>query len=101
VPEPAPPRQTTALQLHAQPNPFAGRTVIDYTLPDAGEVEVRVFDVSGRHLRTLVDGRRLAGRHVIEWNGHGSPGTEIKPGIYFVRVKYGDSTRALKLLHLR
>lgn len=77
----------------AYPNPLRARTTIEYTLPGEGRVELDIFDVGGRHVAALADGRRAAGRHSVEWTAKGHPA-----GLYFYRLRAGGSTLVRKLV---
>jgi len=79
--------------MRIRPNPFRTVATIDFALPEAGAVEVAVFDVTGRRLSTLVDGFRNAGRHQAKWEGHRDDGTRVPSGIYFCRVSAGTASR--------
>lgn len=68
------------------PNPFSGETVIEYALPDASEVELIVYDLSGREVITLVRGFQEVGSHSVIWNGKSAGGTHVASGIYFYRI---------------
>ena len=57
-----------------------------FTLAD--HVEVKVFDVSGRLVRTLADRQFAAGRHSLTWDGADSQGRQVARGVYFTQVKY-------------
>ena len=80
------------------PNPFRGRTTIEFTLPVAGHTAVTIMDVSGRVVRTLADGTHAAGRHTLSWDARMADGRAARAGVYFVRVKQGAELRAQKLL---
>ena len=69
------------------PNPFAGSTRIAYELPAAGAVRVDVFDLSGRLVRTLVDGPQGPGRETVAWDGRDDAGRALAGGIYFIRLR--------------
>jgi hypothetical protein len=72
------------LALRSWPNPSRGALSISYALPFATRVTLEVFDVSGRRLATLEDGRREAGEHAASW----SAGTGARhAGIYFLRLE--------------
>ncbi len=77
------------------PNPFNPTTTISFALPEAGDVLVEVFDVTGRRMATLVNGEYAAGTHTVEWNAHQAPS-----GVYFYAVRAGDfqATRRMVLL---
>jgi len=83
------------------PNPFRDRTTIQYVLPEATEVEIAVYDLLGRRLRTLVDDRQPNGAHTVRWNGTGSNGASLASGMYFVRMQMGDVQQVHKVVHLR
>ena len=92
-----------AFSLQAsRPNPFNESTVIRYTLGDRVGVRVRVYDVAGRVVRTLIDSDIQApGEHSVAWDGRNEKGTRVSPGIYFSRLEAGPftATRRMALLH--
>ena len=65
------------------PNPFWPDTRIAFELPLAGRAELKIFDVSGRLIRTLVDEKRPAGRHSVRWDGCDETGRAVPSGVYF------------------
>jgi plastocyanin len=80
-------RQTPTL-LQNVPNPFNPQTVIAFDLPAAAVVQLVVNDLSGRHVRTLLDGVALpAGPHDSLWNGRDDRGAPVAAGVYFYRLK--------------
>ncbi|MBD3235681.1 MAG: hypothetical protein GF330_03145 [Candidatus Eisenbacteria bacterium] len=70
-----------------QPNPFRPQTVIGYRLPESGRASLRIFDASGRAVRTLVDGEHTAGMHYAIWDGRGDDGAVVGSGVYFYRFE--------------
>lgn len=69
------------------PNPFNPTTVIRYDVPEGeGHVTLRVYDVKGRLVRTLVDGPQSAGEKSVMWNGRNSQGHPVATGVYFYRM---------------
>ena len=82
------------------PNPFTGRTTIRYSLPEAAEVELIVYDVLGRQVRRLVDERKRAGNHEVVWNGRDVSGNPLASGVYFYRLKAGEfaDTRSVRIV---
>ena len=82
------------------PNPFNPRTTIHYGLARSGPVRVRVHDVAGRRVRTLVDDSLSAGWHQVVWDGQDDAGRSVASGRYFVRVDAGDEhdTRGITLV---
>jgi len=84
---------TTALSQN-YPNPFNAETNIGYVLAEAGNVNLSVYDISGRLVETLVDGHQEAGEHIVTWNG-----SDVSSGIYFYKVATSDYT-ATKMMNL-
>lgn len=82
------------------PNPFNPSTTIAYRITVRSRVIVRVFDVSGKLMRTLIDGDRGPGVHAMEWDGRDSRGAAVASGIYFYRLQAGsyDETKRMVLL---
>ena len=82
------------------PNPFRARTALRFALPRPAHARVRVFDVSGRLVSTLVDERLEAGRHESVWDGHDQAGNRVASGVYFVRMQaegYGATRKVVRL----
>lgn len=82
------------------PNPFNPATVIRFELAAAGDVQLKVYDLAGRLVDTLVDEPRPAGRHTELWRGRDRADRQVAAGVYFVRLVTGDRTltRAVTLL---
>jgi len=74
----------------ARPNPTTGRVTISYTLATATAARVQVYSVSGRLVRTLVDGLEDAGPHEVIWDGRTNAGVSAGPGVYFYRLEAGS-----------
>jgi hypothetical protein len=68
------------------PNPFHGHTQINYALPKAGNVSLRVYDVTGRTVRTLASGHQKAGNYSVSWDARDSHGKQVPYGVYFYRL---------------
>jgi hypothetical protein len=74
----------TAFRLSQNvPNPFNPRTVVSYEVPQASEVTIQVYDVTGRLVRTLVDGTVEPGRYSVAWDGTDARGESVGSGVYF------------------
>jgi len=84
------------------PNPFRLSTEISYTVPlEGSEVRVRVFDSSGRLVRTLVRGWAEGGVHAIVWDGRSDDGLRVPSGTYFCRMEAGGFQSEQKLTLLK
>jgi len=90
-----PPSFVDAL-MQNRPNPFNPETVIPYSLSVPGRVAVRVYDVRGRLVRTLIDAVQPAGVHAARWNGSVDSGRRSASGIYFYVITYPDGHRSSK-----
>jgi len=76
------------------PNPFNASTQIRYSLPLAQEVELSVFDLLGRKVRTLTQGPQRAGWHVAQWDGRDESGRPAASGTYVYTLRGSDSQSA-------
>lgn len=84
-----------------RPNPFNPSTIISFTLPEAGQVALRVFDVRGRLVRTLADCSFDAGTHSVEWNATDGSGRRVASGIYFYRLISNGLDRTQKMILMK
>jgi len=85
----------------AQPNPFAGSTRIRYALPREAAIELAVYDVTGRRVRTLERGTRPAGTHEALWDGTDAAGVRSRPGVYLIRLSAGARVETGRVVLLR
>jgi hypothetical protein len=94
-----PVRIETALE-QSRPNPMSARAAIAFRLAaeDEGVVTLRVYDVSGRRVRTLAQGYRPAGPHQVEWDRTDDSGARVGRGVYFYRLQTARRTIARKLV---
>jgi hypothetical protein len=84
------------------PNPFGSATALSYTVPEPGtRVTVRIYDVGGRLVRTLVDGEAEGGVHHLVWSGRDADGRAIASGVYFCRVSIGEWNETRKMVLVR
>jgi hypothetical protein len=80
------------------PNPFVRATGISYTLPAECSVLLEVYNVAGRVVRTLVDGRQPAGEWTIAWDGMDDHAKPVSSGVYFYSLKAAGSTVAKRMV---
>jgi hypothetical protein len=73
------------------PNPFNPTTEIQYTLPAAGKVTLKIFNVLGEQVRLLVDEFKPAGQYTVVWDGKNNAGETIASGIYIYQISYQPS----------
>lgn len=73
--------------LQNYPNPFNPGTVISYQLPARAEVSLKIFNLLGQEVRTLVNRPREAGVYRHEWDGRDAAGAAVSSGVYFYRME--------------
>ncbi len=83
------------------PNPFNPSTAITFTLPERAEVELKIYNVNGQLVRTLVNEARAAGQHTTQWDGKNSAGQEVASGVYWYRLRSGREVRQMKMTLIR
>ncbi|GEM_PF-1402283 len=83
------------------PNPFNPVTTIQYDLPSAGDVQLVIYDILGREITTLVNGRMEAGFHQIRWDGRDRMGEKVASGVYIYLLKAGDYIGSKKLVLMK
>ena len=84
------------------PNPFNPTTTIGFEIPgDGAEATLEIFDVAGRLVCTLVDGRMAKGGHTVTWNGTDHSGRELSSGVYFYRLRTAENEMTRKMLLLK
>ncbi len=78
------------------PNPFNPSTEISYALPEKAHVTLKVYNLLGQEMVTLVDDTKSAGRHTISWNAAGNAS-----GVYFYRLQTDDFSATKKMVFLK
>ena len=92
----------TEFSLHQNyPNPFNPATTLRFDLPEAAAVRLVVYDIQGREVARLLDGRWEAGYHQVVWDGRDRRGREVPSGIYIARITAPKYTRSIKMVLLR
>jgi hypothetical protein len=79
------------------PNPFNPSTTIEYEIPHSGYVEVNIFDIRGRLIRSLDKSQQQVGIHRIVWDGRDNGGTIVASGTYFCRIHFNGNLLTKKL----
>ena len=83
------------------PNPFNPETEISYSLPEAAQVRLTVYNMLGQKVKTLVDEYQAAGRKTVSWDGTDERGNKAASGIYFYRVKAGEFEDTKKMILMK
>lgn len=87
--------------LQGYPNPLNPGTLVTYTLPRAGEVDVSIYDLQGRRIRRLASGFHAVGNHSAYWDGRNDDGAGSSSGVYFVRLRTEQAAISRKLVILK
>jgi hypothetical protein len=86
------------------PNPFSPATTIAFRIAPAsgGEsVDLKIYDICGREVRTLMNERKTPGSYAVVWDGRDGAGLEVSSGVYFCRLEAGGSVETRKMLLIR
>lgn len=83
------------------PNPFNPSTTLFYEVPKASRVELVVYDIHGRKVRSLVAGHREAGQHSVTWDGRNEDGVRVASGIYLYRFSSERFAETRKMVLLK
>lgn len=78
------------------PNPFNPATVINYSIPRQENVSIKVYDIKGNEVATLINQKQNAGNYNIEWNGEG-----FASGVYYYKLTAGDFVETKKMILLK
>lgn len=80
------------------PNPFNGTTVIEFEIPVAGNVTLKIYDLLGREVATVVEQPLKPGRHQASWTGTNNLSQKVASGLYFYRLHAGEMTQTRKMI---
>ena len=84
------------LRLNAYPNPFTSYATITYSIPKTGNISLKIYDVMGRQVKTLVNAKVAAGTYNIQWNVNEEKA--LPAGIYFLRMSTENFSQTRKLI---
>lgn len=87
--------------LQNYPNPFNPTTTIEYIIPEAGNVDVSIFSISGEMIKTLSSGYQNAGTYKVKWNSKNEVGQTVSSGIYIYHVRFNSSVITKKLMLIK
>lgn len=83
------------------PNPFNPRTVIRYQLPTSSRVSLKIYNLTGRLVKSLVEQRQEAGYYTVSWDGRDNLGREVNSGIYFYQIIAGQFNQTKKMVLIK
>jgi photosystem II stability/assembly factor-like uncharacterized protein len=91
-----------AFALHPNtPNPFNPSTTIHYDLPQHVEVKLQIFDMLGRHVRTLVNQTQQAGHYAVIWDGRNEQGQPVASGTFLYQLHAGNFVQTRRMALVR
>lgn len=85
----------------AYPNPFNPSTTLEYTIPEAADVLINVYNVGGERVTTLVEGYQQTGQYSIQWDGKAESGNTVSNGMYFIKMMAGDFQQTRQVMFLK
>jgi hypothetical protein len=83
------------------PNPFNPTTTIDYSLRDRSQVQLKIYNVAGQLIRTLINDVKTVGAHSEVWNGRNDAGQTVSSGVYFYKLTAKNFTQTKKMVLLK
>jgi len=83
------------------PNPFNPETTIQYEIPKTSQVSIRIFNILGKEVRTLVNTKRKAAKYTVIWDGRNNNGKAVSSGIYLYKILAGQYVKTRKMILLR
>ncbi len=83
------------------PNPFNSGTTIEFDMPSSEHLSIVIYDILGRHVRTIVDEFVTRGPHQFAWDGNNESGRSVSSGVYFAKIATSSQLSTSKLVLLR
>ncbi len=83
------------------PNPFNPTTMITYTIPKLSRVTIKVYNMLGQEIATLVNTHKAPGTYKVSWDGKDYTGKVVAGGVYFYHIEAGDFSKTMKMLFLK
>jgi len=83
------------------PNPFNPVTTLRYDLPENSFVNINIYDLMGRNIRSLVKSQQTAGYRSIQWNATNNLGEPVSAGMYIYMIQAGEFRQARKMVLLK
>lgn len=92
---------TKAELMQNSPNPFNPSTAIKFYIPNNSDVTIKIYNILGREVTTLINNQTEAGYHIVYWNGRDRYGSETSSGVYFYRLTAGNFSETRKMLMMK
>jgi hypothetical protein len=91
----------STLSLSNYPNPFHSTTMINYFIPESGDVRIEINDLKGQKVRTFSIEKIPAGNYSFEWDGKNEEGQEAVSGLYIYSILYNGKIQRNKMLSIK
>jgi hypothetical protein len=88
-------------KVSASPNPFTDELTIDYNLPEDTHVNLAIYDLNGRLIRSLVNENQTEGSHRVVWDAMNSNGNNLHNGIYLIKIESASGIQIEKIIHVQ
>ncbi len=92
--------QNQPLLLQIKPNPFSSKTRIKYGIAKSGGVLLKIYNVGGQCVKTLVNAKQNPGIYELNWDGKADNGLKLPQGIYILRLEHAGYTQTEKMMLL-
>jgi len=86
-------------RISAFPNPFSSLVTMEFIVQERSEVELAVYDIYGRRIKSLIHDQYINGRSSIRWDGTNDSERKVIPGIYLMKFQCGNSRHILKIIY--
>jgi flagellar hook assembly protein FlgD len=83
------------------PNPFNPVTQITYSIPQQSYIVLEIFDLTGAHMKTLVDGKQNSGMQTVQWDGTDKNGILVGTGVYLYRINSNSFSQTRKMVLIK
>ena len=83
------------------PNPFNPSTTIEFSIPETGLVQMNIYDIQGKRIRSYERNAQQAGRQHFEWDGKNTNGEVVSSGIYLYTLKFNEQIRSGSMVFLK
>jgi poly-gamma-glutamate capsule biosynthesis protein CapA/YwtB (metallophosphatase superfamily) len=90
-----------SIVLHAFPNPARSQVTMQYTLTHTAQAVLKIYNILGQEVTTLVNGIQSPGQKIVTWDGQDTKGRSLGAGVYFCTLHTGEHTQTKKLIWLR
>lgn len=84
--------------LQNTPNPFGRETIIRYSIVYPAHIDIEIYDISGRRIRTLTNDVKKPGYYTMVWDGKDGEGKDVSSGVYFYRLRAGKFISSRKMI---